>query len=488
MSVSGKSSVTYSYDNANRLTQITQGTASVAIGHDVDGRRTALTLPNGVVATYGYDVASQLNAITYSLGSTTLGNLTYSCDLAGRRTTVGGTFARSGVPNAVSSANYNVNNQLTQFGASNLTYDANGNLISDGTNTYTWNARNQLVSISGRVAASFQYDPFGRRVSKTIGGTTQILYDGANPVQEISGTLASANLLTGGIDEYFQRTDSAGVRNFLTDALGSTLALTDSTGTIQTSYTIEPFGNTTVNGATTTSSFAYTGRELDATGLYFYRGRYYNTSLQRFISEDPIGFNGGDVNLYAYTRNSPLNFRDPSGLDVDFWNNPIMDFISNHANELPGICGGGAFLYYGGGPQVGTENAAVYGGNYAFHNVSFDFKDILHPKAHVDPVADLAELGLETHAGEAGYGVIVGRKGPQEQLIYVGKKVGPAVVGPIVGASTEHGWNPLYNDRYIGVFGEVSGHFVPGASLFRSQAGIGGGLYLTVQPASACVR
>ena len=62
-----------------------------------------------------------------------------------------------------------------------LTYDANGNLISDGVNTYTWNARNQLVSISGRVAASFQYDAFGRRVSKTIGGTTQFLYDGLNP-------------------------------------------------------------------------------------------------------------------------------------------------------------------------------------------------------------------------------------------------------------------------------------------------------------------
>jgi hypothetical protein len=79
----------------------------------------------------------------------------------------------------------------------------------------------------------------------------------------ISGTSAPANLLTGGVDEYFQRTDSAGGRNFLTDALGSTLALTDSTGAVQTSYTFEPFGNRTVTGASTTNSFAYTGRELD---------------------------------------------------------------------------------------------------------------------------------------------------------------------------------------------------------------------------------
>ncbi len=175
-------------------------------------------------------------AHTYAVGPTTLGNLTYAYDLAGRRTGVGGSYARTGTPQAASSATYNVNNQLTQWKGASLTYDANGNLTSDGTNTYTWNARNELVAISGGASASFQYDPFGRRVSKTIGGITQYLYDGANPVQEISGTTASANLLTGGVDEYFQRTDLAGARNFLTDALGSTLALADSTGAVQTQY------------------------------------------------------------------------------------------------------------------------------------------------------------------------------------------------------------------------------------------------------------
>jgi RHS repeat-associated protein len=312
MGVSGQTAVTYGFDNANRLTQIGQGSANVSFGYDNDSRRTSLTLPNGVSMNYTYDAASQLSGITYKNGSTTLGNLTYAYDLAGRREGVGGTYARTNTPQAASSASYNVNNQLTQWKGASLTYDSNGNLTSDGTNTYTWNARNQLVSISGGVAASFQYDSFGRRVSKTIGGTTQFLYDGANPVQEISGTSASANLLTGGVDEYFQRTDSAGARNFLTDALGSTLALTDSTGTTQTSYTFEPFGNAQVTGATT-NSFAFTGRELDPTGLYFYRARYYSPLLGRFIGEDPIGFGGG-INKYAYAGNNPIGLRDSSGL------------------------------------------------------------------------------------------------------------------------------------------------------------------------------
>ena len=239
----------------------------------------------------------------------------YGYDLAGRRTAVGGSYARTNVPPAAPTASYNLNNQLTNWNGATLTYDANGNLTNDGTNTYMWNARNQLVTISGSVNANFQYDAFGRRVSKTINGTTQFLFDGVNPVQEISGSSAAANLLTGGIDEVFQRTDLAGARSFMTDALGSTVALADSTGTVQSSYTFEPFGNTTVTGAATTNSFAYTGRELDSTGLYFYRARYYNPQLQRFISEDPLGFSGGDANLYGYVGNGPANFRDASGMN-----------------------------------------------------------------------------------------------------------------------------------------------------------------------------
>ncbi|MGH7345566.1 MAG: RHS repeat-associated core domain-containing protein, partial [Candidatus Rokuibacteriota bacterium] len=63
----------------------------------------------------------------------------------------------------------------------------------------------------------------------------------------------------------------------------------------------------------------FTGRENDGiAGLYYYRARYYHPGLQRFISEDPLGFVGGDPNLYAYVFNRPTILRDPSGLDVYF--------------------------------------------------------------------------------------------------------------------------------------------------------------------------
>ncbi|MGH7966569.1 MAG: polymorphic toxin type 28 domain-containing protein, partial [Candidatus Binatia bacterium] len=175
-------------------------------------------------------------------------------------------------------------------------------------------------------------------------------HDGVNVVEEFAGGSLSASLLTGlNVDEAFSRTESGTTRFFLPDALGSTVALTDSTGMVQTEYTYEPFGRTTVTGAASSNSQQFTGRENDGlTGLYYYRARYYHPVLQRFISEDPIGFAGGDVNLYAYTFNSPTNLRDPNGLIVD----TLVDFLSIVYD---------AYRLYTGGPEDQEENLEALG-------------------------------------------------------------------------------------------------------------------------------
>lgn len=320
MTVAGQPTVNYTYDNANRLTQATQGSSTTTFAYDAAGRRTSLTLPNGVVVTSAYDAASRLISLTYTKGATTLGDLTYTHDKAGKRIATGGSFARTGLPQVIATATYNAANQQLVLGNKSATYDNNGNLATltdpSGTTTYTWNSRNQLTNINGPgLTASFQYDALGRRKQKTANGTaTNFLYDGLNVVQELNGATPTANLLTGlGIDDTLLRTDAAGARSVLTDALGSVVALADAAGVAQTQYTYEPFGNTTFSGAASTNAFQYTGRENDSTGLYAYRARYYHPILQRFISEDPIGFQSGDVNLYTYVKNSPLNFIDPTG-------------------------------------------------------------------------------------------------------------------------------------------------------------------------------
>ncbi|MGC2473182.1 MAG: RHS repeat-associated core domain-containing protein [Candidatus Sulfotelmatobacter sp.] len=318
MQVAGQSQVTYTFDNGNRLTQIVQGPSTSAFGYDNDSRRSTLTLPNGIVGTYSYDQNSRLTGISYSLNSNSVGNLVYTYDALGERTSISGSLAATGLPTAVSSAGYDVANEVTSWNGSTISYDNDGNTLSDSVHTYSWDARNQLVAIDSGNTGNFAYDAFGRRVSKSVlgGATTGFLYDSYNPVQELSGTNATANLLTGGLDEYLTRTDSNGTANFLTDALGSTLALTDSSGTVQTQYTFDPFGTSTPSGAASTNSFQYTGREADSgTGLYYYRARYYSPQLGRFISEDPIGFFGGSGNIYSYVQNNPISYIDGLGLE-----------------------------------------------------------------------------------------------------------------------------------------------------------------------------
>jgi RHS repeat-associated protein len=311
--------VNYTYDAANRPTQIAQGTPTVSFSYDSANRRASVTLPNSIVMSYTYDLASQLTEIDYKHGTTVLGSLTYSYDVSGRRTNMGGSFAAVNLPPTVSTATYDAANGLTAWGTATLTYDSNGNVTSDGTNSFVWNARNRLASMNS-TGDNFQYDAFGRRVTKTIiSSTTNYLYDRVDPIQELSGTTVTANLLTGlGIDERFTRTDSSATGNFLTDILGSTILLTDTSASTIASYIFDPFGNTATSGSST-NTYQFMGRESDGTGLYYFRARYYNPSFQRFISEDPKGLGAG-INSYAFVADSPTNFVDRRGLDKE---NPL---------------------------------------------------------------------------------------------------------------------------------------------------------------------
>src|SRR5215467_6502530 len=125
-------------------------------------------------------------------------------------------------------------------------------MLSEGSNTFTWNARNQVTTLN---SVGLQYDAFGRRIRNAAGKA--FLYDGANATQELSGSTVMANLLTGGIDEVFTRADSGGSLTQLKDALGSTIALVDSSGNIPTAYSYDPFGNTTAGGALNGNEFQY---------------------------------------------------------------------------------------------------------------------------------------------------------------------------------------------------------------------------------------
>jgi RHS repeat-associated protein len=384
MTVNGQSAVSYSYDDANRLTQISQGSSSVSFSYDEGNRRSSLVLPNGVTVSYAYDSASNVTGISYQLGPANLGSLSYTYDQLGHRTQVSGSFARTALPATVVSAAYDATNQLTTWNGTAISHDANGNMIYDGANTFVWDTRNHLSSANG---INLSYDAVGRRTQNLQG--TSFVYDGFNAVQELSGSAVTANLLAGGIDEIFSRTDSSGSLTHLKDALGSTVALADVNGSISAAYTYDPFGSTLLSGQSGLNTLQFTGRENEGNGLYAYRARYYNPAFQRFLSPDPMGYQD-DPNPYIYARNNPLSFVDPLGLDPGSYS-PGRGGPGNGGNGGPNGPGGPG----NGGPgDPGNNN----GDNNNNNN-----------DGNKDPCAAVHELGEDTTNTFAiiGFGLLV---------------------------------------------------------------------------------
>jgi RHS repeat-associated protein len=316
----------YTYDAAGRLTELKRGSETITFAYNAANLPTATKLTDGIEERYGYDEANELTSIAYKNGSTTLGELDYSYEPDGRREAVWGSLAGTALPEAITAATYNADNEQTKINGTKLNttklgYDLNGNLTEASGAQYKWNARNQLAAISGATTASFAYDPFGRRTSKTIAGTTtKDLFDGPNVIQEIIGS-STTNLVTGlRPDSILARIVGNATESYLTDALGSTIGLANSGAKIQTKYLYDPFGNTKLAGTASENPYQFAGRENDDNGLYYNRARYYSPTDGRFISQDPLGRAVSGPNLYLYTNNSPTNATDPFGTTEEPWN------------------------------------------------------------------------------------------------------------------------------------------------------------------------
>ena len=315
MTVPGLEPVEYTYDANGHLTELTRGSAHVKLDYDQANELTEVTLPDAIMQHYTYDGAGEPTAISYIHSGSTLGEIDDAYDQNGEPEATWGSFARVGLPEPVTSASYNADNEQTKFNGASLAYDADGNLTSDGTSEYKWNGRGQLTTITGPDPASYGYDAFGRRTSKTLGGvTTRLLLDGENPALETEGTKPAHSFLTGfGPNQVFSRTSEGVSESYLTDTLGSTIALANPSASIATSYTYTPFGASSLTGAPSENPFQFDGRENDGNGLQYNLARYYAPGYSRFISMDPLGNAGSGFNHYQYAWDAPTIITDPTG-------------------------------------------------------------------------------------------------------------------------------------------------------------------------------
>jgi len=157
----------------------------------------------------------------------------------------------------------------------------------------------------------------GRRIAKSVNNVvTWYVYDGNAIIAayDLSGTVTARYAHGLNIDEPLAVQRGSATSFYHADGLGSIVALTNAAGSVVQTYSYDSFGNVTPSGGIT-QPYTYTAREYDnETGLYFYRARYYDSKVGRFVTRDPISFAGGDVNLYGYVRNNPINWFDPFGL------------------------------------------------------------------------------------------------------------------------------------------------------------------------------
>lgn len=351
---------TYRYDADNRLTKILDSTgAAFTLDYDAVGRLTQQKAPNSVKTAYQYDGLDRLTRLTSSKGAATLMDLQYQFNAVNNitRMTEGAgvnnfgydaldrlvsashpnqtneTYSYDDVGNRTVSAqgsySYQAFNRLTGANSSSMTYDPDGNLLSKTTSAattqYTWDFENRLkrASLPNGNVVTFKYDALGRRIERNAivgssSATTRFVYDGADVVRDVDATGATQiDYVNGpGVDNKLRQTTPAAVHYFVQDHLGSTRALTNASGSVVASLAYDSFGNVVAGSAPT--RYTYTGREIDPDiGLYYYRARWYDPQVGRFISEDPIGFGGG-LNWYAYAGNNPVNRVDPSGtFDID---------------------------------------------------------------------------------------------------------------------------------------------------------------------------
>ena len=365
----------YVYDGLDRTTSITQSGTGVQ-SKRVDMTYNQVDLLTGLTrfsdlagtnlvatTTYTYDPNKKLVQLAHTNGATNLDSFNYTYDSAYRLTKIASTFDGSvdytyDATNQLTGANYNTaqtdeaytydangnrtnggyqtgaDNRLLTDGLFNYQYDQEGNRtkrteIATGKVTeYVWDDRERLTSVvfkdgSGNVTKTIEYtyDGNNQRIGKKIDGVVTeryvldrnqiaLVFDGA-------GNQKSRYLYGNGVDQVLAEETGTNVRWFLADEQGTIKDVVDNTGTVIDHVSYDSLGRIVNQTNPLALRYAYTGREWDGeTGQYYNRARYYDPTVGRFISEDPLGFGAGDSNLTRYVFNNPANYIDPSGKDV----------------------------------------------------------------------------------------------------------------------------------------------------------------------------
>ncbi|MDH3976663.1 MAG: hypothetical protein OEV42_20560, partial [Deltaproteobacteria bacterium] len=332
--------VKYTYHLTNRVESIVNKVtadssviSSYAYEYDSNGNRTSqVEVQNGVTetTTYNYDDLDRMTTYSVTDGTdTTLTTYTFeSYNRATENVTVNGaaTASKTYIYDALdklTSVSDSVNGKTVAYG-----YDLNGNMLSKTNNLdsaanmqFEYDALNQLVRANqgAEIKGLYDYNSGGLRVRHRLSerGDVDYFYDGNSVIEERNAADSSLLAHYRYADRLLSLNNGTSSQYYHHDALGSTVNLTDSVGTVQVSYSLDPWGTIRNQSGTSINRQIFTGQELDEnTGLIYFGARYYDSESARFISQDTyLGEYGTPPSLhrYLYAYSNPTVYVDLMG-------------------------------------------------------------------------------------------------------------------------------------------------------------------------------
>ncbi|MCU7804214.1 MAG: hypothetical protein KZQ96_13535 [Candidatus Thiodiazotropha sp. (ex Lucinoma borealis)] len=385
----------YSFDALNRLSTVHNTTGISNYGYDRSSLLDNISYPNGAVADYSYDDARRVTQVVNRLNGAVASQYDYTYDSNGNRLTqqetnggavetTGYTYdnndrlTRADYPDATldygydsaynrtsetavekvtsttvanKTFSYNNRNQVTSISdsantANNTTYDydANGNQTvktqNGSTLNFLYDVRDRLVRVSQDTTTlgQFRYDHAGMRVQKEgAQGVVRYTYDDGSVLlqtDDAGTTLAKYDYGPDRLLSLEQATEGEQFYHF--DALGSVVNLSKPDGSLQARYQYDAWGNERVTTGSSWNRFGFTGHEKDEeTGLYYFKARFYDPQLGRFLSQDGYLGEGNtppSLHRYLYAYANPTVYTDPTGYV------PVLDewgqFHTDTADEL----------------------------------------------------------------------------------------------------------------------------------------------------------
>ena len=321
----GNLEVNYGYDALNRLSTVEDWDQHVTQYHyRPNSQLDYVEYPNQMVTTYVYDDFGREEGVnTVRADGTTVASYSFDLDKNGNHLseTILEPYQQAPVlPLMEKNYTYNLGNRLLSDEISVFEYDYNGNMTRKGSDNYSFDSQDHLSAYLGNNSLSYGYDGLGIRRSMSRNGITynyvMDVMNSANVLMELQGTVIQNYYVYGkGLISRI-KPDNA-TEYYVSDYRGSVVAMVDDSedAVVTHQYQYDSWGNLLQYEETDFNPFRYVGNRgvmYDDSTLYYMRARFYDPSIGRFISEDPIG----SVNLYPYAENNPLMNTDPSGKSV----------------------------------------------------------------------------------------------------------------------------------------------------------------------------